>query len=102
MKWNGWVREREREKEVGIDLSSFFFPSREEKKKKRKKRSCSRAIIIDISVQESKQDTSPSLVKSKSIESLSTWANSQIDGQSRLWMRRGRRRYNDVHVRTRL
>lgn len=48
---------------MGHDLSSFFFPSREEKKKKRKKRSCSRAIIIDISVQESKQDKSPSLVK---------------------------------------
>lgn len=53
---------REREKEVGRDPFSFFFPSREEKKKK-KNLSCSRAIIIDISVQESKQDKSPSLVK---------------------------------------
>lgn len=60
MKWNEWVRERE--KEVGRDLFFSFFPSREEKKKK-KNRSCSRAIIIDISVQESKQDKSPSLVK---------------------------------------
>lgn len=51
----------ERRKEVGRDLSSFSFPSREEKKKKN--RSCSRAVIIDISVQESKQDKSPSLVK---------------------------------------
>lgn len=47
---------------MGRDLFFSFFPSREEKKKK-KNRSCSRAIIIDISVQESKQDKSPSLVK---------------------------------------
>lgn len=60
----GWRGEMElvREKEVGRDPCSFFFPSREDKKKK-KNRSCSRAIIIDISVQESKQDKSPSLVK---------------------------------------
>lgn len=49
----------EREIEVGRDPFSFLL--REEKKKKN--RSCSRAIIIDISVQESKQDKSPSLVK---------------------------------------
>lgn len=59
--WNG-MSGWEEEKEVGRDPFSFFFPSREDKKKKRN-RSCSRAIIIDISVQESKQDKSPSLVK---------------------------------------
>lgn len=63
--WRGemeWMRERKTKKWDVILVFSFFFPSREEKKKK-KNRSCSKAIIIDISVQESKQDKSPSLVK---------------------------------------